>query len=111
VTDDELTDAWEACQLGRAVTHAEHVRVSWVLISRHGGAAGTLRIAEGTLRNCVAMDAADRFDPVLTARWSEAIASKVESSDAPTAERFLEQHREFLNSRLFGAPAWMSTAQ
>lgn len=110
VTDDELTDAWEACQLARAVTHAEHVRVSWVLISRHGRDAGTSRIAEGTLRNCAAMDAVDRFDPDLTARWSEAIASAVESNDAPTAERFLERHPEFLNSRLFGVPAWMTTA-
>ncbi len=111
MTDDELTDAWEACQLGRAVTHAEHVRVSWVLITRHGGAAGTLQIAEDTLRNCVAMDAADRFDPALTVRWSEAIASKMESSDALSAEQFLQQHPELLNSRLFGAPGWVSTAE
>jgi hypothetical protein len=107
VTDDELTDVWEACQLGRAVTHAEHVRVAWVLVSRHGSDEGCLRIAQGTLRNCVAMDAADRFDPDLTACWSEAIASAMESSDATTAGMFLEQHPEFSNSRLFGVPSWM----
>jgi hypothetical protein len=110
VTDDELTDAWEACQLGRAVSHAEHVRVSWVLVSRHGRTVGSSRIAVGTLKNCVAMNAAERFDPELTARWSEAIATAVEAGEAPTAERFLEQHPEFLDSRLFGVPAWIDTA-
>lgn len=110
MTDDELTDAWEACQLGRAVSHAEHVRISWVLISRHGRAAGSSRIATGTLKNCKAMNAVERFDSDLTARWSAAIASAVEAGDAPTAERFLEQHPELLDSRLLGVPAWIDTA-
>jgi hypothetical protein len=111
VTDDELTDAWEACQLGRAISHAEHVRISWVLISRHGRAAGSSRIATGTAKNCKAMNAAERFDPELTARWTEAIAVAAEAGDAPTAERFLEDHPEFLNSQLFGVPAWARNAQ
>ena len=78
----------EACQLGRAVTHAEHVRIPWVLISRHGRAAGSSRISDATLKNCKAMNAAERFDPELTARWAEAIASAVEADNSPTAERF-----------------------
>ena len=49
------------------------------------------RIADGTLRNCVAMNAADRFDPELTANWTEAIASAVESSDKTTADEFLQR--------------------
>jgi hypothetical protein len=109
MTDEELADAWESCRLGRAVTHVEHVRISWVLLSRHGTWDGSSRIADGTLRNCVATDASDRFDPDLTARWTESIASAVESSAAGTADKFLEEHPEFQNSRLFGLPAWMET--
>lgn len=105
MNDDELTDAWEACRLGRAITHVEHVRVSWVLVSRHGSAIGSSRIADGTSKNCEAMEAADRFDPDLTARWAAAIASACATSAAPTADRFLEEHPEFLDSRLFGNPA------
>ena len=108
MTDEELTDAWESLQLGRAVTHEEHVRVSWVLISRHGGTAGSSRIAAATQANCVAMDALDRFDPDLTARWSHAIASAMESSGATTADEFLVRHPEFLNSRLYGLPTWLT---
>ena len=109
MTDDELTDVWESGHLGRAVTHGEHVRIAWVIITRHGKAAGTRRIADSTLRNCIAMEAADRFDPELTALWSEAIASATASSNAATATEFLEEHPELLNSRLLGLPAWMIT--
>lgn len=109
MTDEELAEAWESCRLGRAVSHAEHVRISWVLLSRHGTLDGGSRIADGTFRNCVAMDASDRFDSDLTARWTESIASAVESSEAATADKFLKEHPEFLNSRLFGLPAWMQT--
>ena len=35
----------------------------------------------------------ERFDPELTARWSEAIAAAVEAGDAPTAEQFLNSTR------------------
>jgi hypothetical protein len=107
MTDEELATRWEDCRLGRVVTHAEHVRISWVLLSRYGTLDGGSRIVDGTLRNCVAMDATDRFDPDLTARWTESIASAVESSEAATVDKFLEEHPEFLNSRLFGLPAWM----
>jgi hypothetical protein len=110
MTDDELTDAWESAQLGRAVTDVEHLRIAWVLIRRHGAADGVTRIALGTLRNCVAMDAADRFDPDLTARWSEAIGAAMESSEAATADEFLRRHPELLDSRLFELPSWMETA-
>ena len=109
MTDEELADAWESCRLGRAVTHTEHVRLSWVLLVRYGTLDGAQRIADGTLRNCVAMDAADRFDADLTARWTESIASAVETSDATTVDKFLEEHPEFLDSRLLGLPAWMQT--
>jgi hypothetical protein len=100
MTDEELVDAWETCRLGRAVTHAEHVRISWVLLFRYGTLDGGSRIADGTLRNCVAMDSPDRFDPALTAQWTESIASAVESSDTASVDEFLEEHPEFLDSRL-----------
>ncbi|HEX4526501.1 MAG TPA: hypothetical protein VH108_07145 [Gaiellaceae bacterium] len=110
MSDDQLTDAWESLHLVRAVTHEEHVRISWVLITRHGSTAGCSRIAAATLANCIAMDARDRFDPALTARWSQAISAAMETSDAITAGEFLDQHPKFLDSRLFGVPEWMAAA-
>jgi hypothetical protein len=106
VDDEELTREWEDAALGRAVTHHEHLRIAWLLISRHGREEGSRRVSEGTLRNCLAMEAADRFDGALTDRWNDAIATAVESSSATTSAEFLVEHPEFLDSRLFGLPAW-----
>lgn len=106
MTDEELTREWEAARLGRSVTHVEHVRIALVLISRHGRDEGSRRITDGTLRNCIAMQAADRFDRDLTDRWNEALADALETSDAATADEFIREHQAFLNSRLFGLPAW-----
>lgn len=110
MNDEELTDTWESCLLERAITHAEHLRISWVLITRHGEEIGRSKIADGTLRNCVALDAPDRFDSDLTARWSEAIASAMASSRATTADEFLAEHPDLLNSKLHGLRAWQTSA-
>lgn len=109
MTDDELTDMWESCLLERAITHAEHLRISWVLITRHGEAIGRSRIADGTLRNCVALDAPDKFDADLTARWSEAIATAMRSGHTTRASEFLAEHPELLNSTLYGPPTWQTS--
>jgi hypothetical protein len=59
VTDDELTDLWGAV-LGRAVTHEQHLRITYTLIGRHGRDEARRRLLAGTLANCQAMDAAER---------------------------------------------------
>jgi hypothetical protein len=106
VDDETLTRDWETVALGRSITHYEHLRTAWFLISRYGRDEGSQRVTDGTLRNCFAMDAAERFDAELTDRWNEAIATAVESSTATTSDAFLVEHPEFLDSRLFGLPSW-----
>jgi hypothetical protein len=106
MNDEELTAAWEAASLGRAVTHHEHVRIAWLLISTFGRSEGTRRVKDGTLRNCVTMASPQRFDPSLTDRWSSAIADVVETSTADTSSEFLDEHPELLESDRFGLPAW-----
>jgi hypothetical protein len=106
VTDDELTDVWEACELGRSITHLEHVRIALVLLRRYGRETGGVRIAEGTQRNCVALGVADRYDESLTQRWVDAIADAVELADRGDFDAFLTAHPELGMSDLLGLPAW-----
>ena len=49
--DERLADAWSACELGRSVTHEEHVRIALVLLRRHGRDDGSRLIEEATLRS------------------------------------------------------------
>ena len=104
--DDELADAWCACALGRSISHEEHLRISFVLLRRLGPDEGRRLVVERTHANCVALDAADRYDDALTRRWADALADAVRSSDAGDADDFLAEHPEFRRGDLFGLPAW-----
>ncbi|MGZ4334971.1 MAG: class I SAM-dependent methyltransferase, partial [Gaiellaceae bacterium] len=53
------------------------------------------------------MDAAERFDADLTARWSDHIASCVDADDGGGSfEAFIERHPNLRRSDLFRLPAW-----
>jgi hypothetical protein len=106
LSDEALVEAWEACSLGRAITHEEHVRIARVLVRQHGAAEAERRLVDGTRRNCEAMDAADRFDEDLTRRWTRRIADAVQDSDAETFDGFIALHPELLMSDLLGPPRW-----
>jgi hypothetical protein len=105
VTNDELTDAWEACALGRGITHEEHLRIAWTLLRRHGRDEGERRIVDGTRRNCVDLGLLERFDEALSERWAHALGDAVGDGDG-TFEGFLDAHPQLTRSDLLGKPAW-----
>ena len=106
MTDDELTDGWEST-LDRAVTHEEHLRIAYTLHRRHGRDEARRRLLEGTLANCRAQHAVDRFDSDLTVRWSDRIAACIEAHDGDgTYAEFIARHPELRAGDLLGPPAW-----
>ena len=106
MSDEALTDSWEACSLGRSISHEEHLRIARVLLQRHGRVEGERRILDGTRRNCEAMDAAERVDEALTHRWIARIANDLAEGNAETFERFIALHADLLRSDLLGPPRW-----
>lgn len=106
--DERLADRWEACTLGRSITHDEHVRIARVLVRRHGRGEAARRLVAGTRANCEAMQAADRFDEELTQRWSDRVADAIEEGDGATFGEFLRLHPELARSDLLGPPAWQA---
>ena len=101
MTDEELTDAWEAAVLGRGIRHEEHVRIGRVLVLRHGRDEATTRLVEGTRRN-----AGELFDEELTRRWSVRIADAVEADAGAGFDAFAAAHPDLLRGDLLGVPAW-----
>jgi hypothetical protein len=83
--DEQLAESWLACSLGRALSHEEHLRISFVVLRRHGRLEGRRRIAEATRANCIALDAGNRFDSELTDRWTTGLAAALETSGARDA--------------------------
>jgi hypothetical protein len=106
VRDETLAAEWEACMLGRSISHEEHVRIARVLVRAHGAAEAERRLVEGTRRNCVAMDAADRFDEDLTRRWSRRIADAVAEADGDLFAEFIALHPDLIRGDLLGLPRW-----
>ena len=104
MTDDELTDAWEAGHVfAGGISHVDHVRIGWVLHRRHGEDEARLRLVHGTRRACELHGCPEKFDAVVTERWSNAIAEAVgRDGFGPTAGAFVEAHPELLDGRRFG---------
>lgn len=106
LTDDELTDQWEAQKLGgTGVGHIDHVRVAWVLVRRHGGKAAEERLVEGTRKGCDYYGVPEKFDERLTRRWAAAISDAMaKGTQAECFDEFIAAHPELGRGDLFGRP-------
>jgi hypothetical protein len=106
MTDDELTDAWEAGNVfDGGISHPQHIRIAWILNQRHGPEQARLRLLSGTMRACEAHGCPEKFDADLTERWSRAISEAIERDGLGTdADEFLVAHPELRRGDLFGRP-------
>jgi hypothetical protein len=106
VTDDELTDAWEAATVfPDGISHEQHVRVAWVLHRRYGRDEARARLLSGTERACAVHGCPEKFDAALTERWAHDIADAIDRDGAETtALRFLDAHPELRHGGLLGVP-------
>lgn len=106
MTDDELTDAWEAgAVFPCGVSHWDHVRIAWVLHRRHGPGEAARRLLSGTKRACEAHGCPEEFDAALTARWARAIAEAAQRDGlGATPDHFFGSHPELRRGDLFGLP-------
>ncbi len=106
VTDDELTDAWEAgAVFAGGLSHWNHLCIAWVLHRRHGRDEAARRLLTGTKCACEAHGCPERFDATLTARWARAIAEAAEGDGLrATPDHFFDSHPELRRGDLFGSP-------
>jgi hypothetical protein len=109
LTDDELTDAWEAGTVlhdGVGVGHLEHLRIAWVLHRRHGRDEARRRLLRGTEQACVVHGCPEKFDPSLTGRWADLIAHTIEHDGfGASAADFIAAHPTFSRGGLLGRPS------
>lgn len=106
MTDDELTDAWQAGErFPGGVSHDQHLRIAWVLHRRHGARQAEASLVSGTRRACEVHGASEKFDENLTRHWSRAVAETVERDGfGGSADAFIEAHPELARGDLFGGP-------
>ena len=106
MTDEELTDAWQAGKLfPGGITHEQHLRIAWVLHRRHGAGRAQDLLVSGTRRACDVHGCPEKFDEGLTRRWSRAVAEAVgRDGFASSASAFLDTHQELMRGDRFGRP-------
>lgn len=106
MTDEELTDLWKAGEIfGGGISHEQHLRIAWVLHRRHGAAEAKERLMNGTKSACERHGCPEKFDPAMTARWSDAVAAAIAADGAgPSAAAFLRGQPQLLRADLFGRP-------
>lgn len=104
--DEELARTWERAELGRAISHEEHVRIALTLLRRFGAENAATRILSATHRNCEALGAPEKFDASLTSRWTKRLAELAHAHPGESPQEVIRAHPELLDSRLLGLPAW-----
>ena len=108
MTDEELTDAWEAATVfPHGITHEQHLRIAWVLHRRYGRDEVRTRLVSGTERACAAHGCPEKFDADLTERWADVIADAIDRDGTEaTARQFLDAHPQLQRGDLLGVPDW-----
>lgn len=107
VTDDELTNLWEAGRIfDGGITHEQHLRIAWILHKRHGAAKAKARLLSGTKHACERHGCPEKFDPELTDRWADAVADGIaRTGPEASASAFFAAHPHLLQGDLLGHPS------
>jgi hypothetical protein len=87
VTDDEFLRAFLSSRLPTSgFHHRDHLRLTWLVVRRHGGAAGRGMIAAGIRRFAEAHGHGGRYHETLTAFWVRVVAHAID--DRPEIDDF-----------------------
>jgi hypothetical protein len=106
MTDEELTDAWEAGEVfPGGLSHEQQLRVAWVLHRRHGADEARIRLLVGIEKACEVHGCRERFDYELTERWAAAISERVHRGGlGASAAEFISRNPELRRGDLFSPP-------
>ena len=90
LTDEAFLAALEDGSLpGEAFGHRAHLRLTWLLLRRHGPEAGTARVAALLRTFSAAKGAAHKFHATLTRAWAARVAAALRACPEADFEHFL----------------------
>ena len=76
LSDDEFLRAFEACQLQHgAFHHADHIRLAWIYVSRHGGEGAEQRLLAEIRKMAIHAGAPQKFLYTTTVAWTRLVAA------------------------------------
>ena len=107
MTDETLLASFEAGAIAPVeFRHREHVRVTWLLLGRHGRADAERRLLHGLRGLAARAGKPDKFDAALTRAWIDAIElAAITVPRLATFDALVAAHPDLLDSRSVGAGA------
>jgi hypothetical protein len=102
MSDDGFIQAFEACQLEPAgFHHADHLRLAWLYVQRHGARAAEARLLEGIPRFAQRAGAPQKFNHTATIAWTRLVAAACRKSNScDSFHEWIKTHPELLNKHL-----------
>ena len=89
MSDDAFLRAFEECQLDPAkFHHADHVRLAWLYVHRHGASAAEALLLDGIRKFAQHAGAPGKFVHTTTIAWTRLVAAA--QQNGPTANNFSE---------------------
>jgi hypothetical protein len=102
ISDDAFLQAFEASQLDPGkFHHADHLRLAWLYIQRHGARQAETRLLEGIRTFAQRAGALQKFHHTTTIAWARLVAAACcESTSGDSFYVWIKSHPELLNKHL-----------
>jgi hypothetical protein len=102
MTDDEFLRAFFSLDLpNSAFHHRDHLRLTWLVVRRHGAAAARELVGNGIRRFAVAHGHSGRYHETLTAFWVRLVVHATgHGPDIEDFDEFLRAYPLLLDSQL-----------
>ncbi|MBF5045822.1 hypothetical protein FGE12_25665 [Aggregicoccus sp. 17bor-14] len=99
MTDEAFLRSLEDGSLpGERFDHRAHLRLTWLLLRRHGAEEGAAQVAARLRSFSAAKGAAHKFHATLTRAWAAHVWAAMQQERGDDFERFLSLHPELLGS-------------
>jgi hypothetical protein len=103
LNDDEFIASFEECTLAAgAFPHADHIRLAWLFVTRHGAAQAESRLLSGIKKMADHAGAAEKFRYTTTVAWARLVAGTLQPGGAQqhTFENWIARYPQLLDSNL-----------
>ena len=102
MSDDAVLQAFEDCQLDPGkFHHADHIRLAWLCVRRHGASAAEARLLDGIRKMAQHAGVPQKFHYTTTIAWARLVAAACcESDSCDSFYEWIKTHPELLNRYL-----------
>jgi hypothetical protein len=103
LNDDDFIASFEKCTLAAgAFRHADHIRLAWLYVTRHGAAQAEARLLSGIKKMADHARATEKFRYTTTVAWARLVAGTLQPGGAQEQvfEKWIAQHPQLLDSKL-----------